>query len=51
MSNHCLSAQKAHDLEIDLIWMSMNAIKYNIEFGMLQQAQALLEEILKCTGI
>lgn len=51
MSNHCLSSQQAHDLELDLIWMSMNAIKYNIEFGMLTQAQALLEEILKCTGI
>ena len=29
----------------------MNAVKYNIEFGMLLQAQSLLEELTKCTGV
>lgn len=51
MKNLCASKEDAHDLELDLMWLSLNAIKYNVEFGMLNQAQQLLEEIYKCTGI
>lgn len=51
IKNPCMNKNEAHNLNIDLIWMSLNAIKYYIEFGMLNQAQALLEEIYKCTGI
>jgi hypothetical protein len=40
-----MNKNEAHNLNIDLIWMSLNAIKYYIEFGMLNQARALLEEI------
>ncbi len=40
--------QKVDNFNIDLIWMTINAIKYNIEFGLLNQAQALLEEISYC---
>jgi hypothetical protein len=43
--------KQARNLDIDLVWMAMNAIKYSIEFGMLTQAQAMLEEIFRCTGI
>lgn len=50
MTNRCKINQQL-DLDIDLIWMSLNAIKYYVEFGMLTQAQALLEEIFRCTGI
>lgn len=51
VKNPCLDASNAHDFELDLIWMGMNAVKYNIEFGMLLQAQSLLEELTKCTGV
>lgn len=40
--------QKLDNFNADLIWMTINAIKYNIEFGLLNQAQALLEEISYC---
>jgi hypothetical protein len=50
MTNRCKINQQL-DLDIDLIWMSLNAIKYHVEFGMLTQAQALLEDIYHCTGI
>lgn len=40
-----------HNSDIDLVWIAMNAIKYSIEFGMLTQAQSMLEEIFRCTGI
>lgn len=51
MQTKCMSKSNLSDLNIDLIWMALNAIKYNIEFGMLQQAQALLEEVTHCTGV
>ena len=51
MKNLCAKEKEAHDIELDLVWLSINAIKYNVEFGMLDQAQRLLEEIHKCTGI
>jgi hypothetical protein len=51
IKNPCMNKNEVHNLNIDLIWMSLNAIKYYIEFGMLNPAQALLEEIYKCTGI
>jgi hypothetical protein len=35
MKNLCAKDSEAHDIEIDLIWMSINAIRYNVEFGML----------------
>jgi hypothetical protein len=37
--------------DLDLIWVSLNAIKYNVELGMLTQAQSLLEDVYSCTGI
>lgn len=48
--NPCFNKQ-TNNSDIDLVWMAMNAIKYSIEFGMLAQAQAMLEEIFRCTGI
>lgn len=50
INNACPNKQ-ARNLDIDLVWMAINAIKYSIEFGMLTQAQAMLEEIFRCTGI
>lgn len=37
--------------DLDLIWVSLNAIKYNVELGMLNQAQSLIEDIYSCSGI
>lgn len=50
IQNPCFNKQ-THNSNIDLVWMAMNAIKYSIEFGMLTQAQSMLEEIFRCTGI
>lgn len=49
--NPCLHVKELHNFELDLLWMGINAIKYNVEFGNLFQAQLLLEEIISCTGI
>lgn len=38
-------------LDLDLIWLSLNAIKYYVELGMLSQAQSLLEDVYSCTGV
>lgn len=35
----------------DLIWMTINVIKYYVELGQLMEAQRLLEELIKCGGI
>ena len=51
IKNPCMNKNEAHNLDIDLIWMSLNAIKYYVECKKFNQAQALLEEIYKCTGI
>lgn len=51
IKNPCMNKNNAHNLDIDLIWMSLNAIKYYVECKKFNQAQALLEEIYKCTGI
>lgn len=40
--------QEIKNLDIDLTWMVINAIKYNIECGFLRQAQTLLEEVMHC---
>lgn len=34
----------------NLIWICINAIKYNIEFGNLEHAQSILENLLNCSG-
>ena len=34
----------------NLIWICINAIKYNIEFGQLEHAQSILENLLRCGG-
>lgn len=36
---------------INLIWVSINAIKYNVEFGLLDQAQSVLEDLNRCGSI
>lgn len=35
----------------DLIWMTINIIKYYVELGQLMEAQRLLEELIKCGGM
>lgn len=47
MKNSC---QKS-DFNLDLLWMSINAIKYNVEFGYLNQAQSILEDINSCNNL
>lgn len=46
--NRCADVNYNSDKITDLIWLSINAIKYNIEFGRLSQAQSILEDLLRC---
>lgn len=39
------------DFNIDLIWMGINAIKINTEFGYLSQAQSVLEDLVSCNTL
>lgn len=52
IKNRC-QTQQNKNFEIDLIWMAINAIKYNVEFGedYLDLAQAILEDITRCSTV
>lgn len=52
-SNAITNCPKENDLTYkrDLIWMTINIIKYYVELGQLMEAQRLLEELIKCGGI
>lgn len=39
------------DTTLDLVWISLNAIRYNIEFGYLENAQSILEDLMSCVSI
>lgn len=39
-----------NNFDLDLLWMCINAIKYNIEFGRLKEAQSILEDITFCSN-
>lgn len=49
IKNRC-QTNSERNFDLDLIWMAINAIKYNIEFGdaYLDAAQAILEDVTRC---
>ncbi len=50
MINRCSSANYKSNFNTDLIWMAINAIRYNIELGHLCQAQSILEDLIGCNN-
>jgi hypothetical protein len=38
MKDRCTKAKVKTEFNTDLLWIAINAIKYNIEFGYLNQA-------------
>ena len=51
MKDRCAKSNHKTDFNTDLLWIAINAIKYNIEFGYLNQAQLILEEVTRCTNL
>lgn len=49
IKNRC--AKQNSDLQTDLLWLAINAIKYNIEFGYLNEAQSILEDVVGCNNL
>lgn len=47
----CINKQDYKNFDLDLVWMALNAIKYNVEFGYLQQAQSILEDVTNCANV
>lgn len=48
MKNRC--SKDTNDFNIDLIWLSINAIRFNLEFGFLTNAQSIIEDLMRCTN-
>lgn len=48
---HCYKKEDLRDINIDLIWLGINAIKCNIELGYLNKAQLIIENLMKCPNI
>lgn len=51
MKQACHRKEEVLNTEIDLVWLVLNAIKYNIEFGYLENAQSILEDITRCSNL
>lgn len=47
----CQAYNYKPDFNLDLTWLVINAIKYNIEFGYLNQAQSILEDFTNCLNL
>lgn len=49
----CLSDKGLEDFifKRDLLWMTINIIKYHVDFGQLWEAQRLLQEMNQCGGL
>lgn len=51
MSKKCITKNDVNNLDVDLLWIALNTIKYNVEFGFLTQAQRTLENFTRCYTI
>lgn len=51
MNKKCVKKSEIDDFNMDLVWISLNAIRYNVEFGYLDNAQSILEDLVNCTNI
>ena len=50
MKNRC-SKLEDNDFELDLIGLSLSAIRYNLEFGYMITAQSIIEDINNCVNV
>lgn len=48
--NKCIVKDDAIIFKRDFIWMTLNIIKYYLDFGQMEEAQRLLEEVMSCNG-
>lgn len=51
MRNRCITKDEAEDFDLDLIGLSLSAIRYNLEFGYTTTAQAIVEDLQSCTNV
>lgn len=51
MRNRCNKKEDVEDFNLDLIGLSLNAIRYNLEFGYINNAQTIIEDLNRCVNI
>lgn len=51
MRNRCNKKEDVEDFNLDLIGLSLSAIRYNLEFGYMDTAQSIVEDLYRCTNI
>jgi hypothetical protein len=51
MCKNCIKKDDIEDFNLDLIGLSLNAIRYNLEFGYMDTAQTIVEDLYRCTNI
>ena len=51
MKNRCIKKEDVEDFNLDLIGLSLSAIRYNLEFGYMNTAQTIIEDLNKCVNV
>lgn len=51
MRNRCTKQNDLDNFDLDLIGLSLSAIRYNLEFGYMSTAQSIIEDIYKCVNV
>lgn len=51
LNSKCASYSKTDTFNRDFIWMTVNIIKYYVDFGQYHEAQRILEEVNYCNGL
>lgn len=49
-TNKCYKAN-SEDFNLDLVGLSLNAIRYNLEFGYINNAQTIIEDLNRCVNL
>lgn len=42
---------KPDDFNMDLVWLSITAIRFNLEFGLMANAQSIVEDLMRCNDL
>lgn len=51
MRNRCNKKEDVEDFNLDLIGLSLSAIRYNLEFGYMNTAQTIVEDLNRCVSV
>lgn len=51
MCSRCINKEDVENFDLDLIGLSLSAIRYNLEFGYMDTAQSIVEDLYRCTNI